>query len=380
MKRIRSLFCAACTIALLLTGCKDSSAGEPFTLDSASEITETTTTTTARTTASATETTTYTETAATKTETTVPEEMREVIGKWVLDSVVQDGTVRFRDTAYTPPINYRQLVQVEFKKDGTFERLHPLYGYTETGTWTHIEEDERIIRVTLPYDTFFYNTSDPLDFYFENYALFIKAPPGGADYYFERVSSFPAPPTERAAAGRARMSIAGFWECAWITADGETYTDELDGVKIPTMKFVVLPEGNCRYYTGNDPKTERAYSTNYLSDNTMELLLARSPNANSTIGQVEGTVYKQKNFLIWRYDDHTVMSFRSITEDEFMTALYPDEYVSVLMTTTATSTTTRTTTSTTHTTAQPGSSGSSGSTSASASHTTKTTVTTAAEQ
>ena len=134
MKRIRSLLCAACTLALLLTGCKDSSAGEPFTLDSAAEITETTTTAAARTTASTAGTTTYTETAATKTETTVPEEMREVIGKWVLDSVVQDGTVRFRDTAYTPPINYRQLVQVEFKKDGTFERLHPLYGYTETGT------------------------------------------------------------------------------------------------------------------------------------------------------------------------------------------------------------------------------------------------------
>ena len=356
MKRIRSLLCAACAL-VLLTGCKDSSAGEPFTLDSPAEITETETT--VRTTAATASATTYTETAtaAPVTEATVPKEEREVIGKWVLDSVVKDGTVRFRDTSYAPPLSYRQLTQVEFKKDGTFERIHPLYNYTEKGTWTHIAQDERIIRVTLPYDSFFYRSNEPLDFYFENYALFIKAEPGGEDYYFERVSSFPSPPAERAAAGKARMSIAGFWECAWITADKEQYTDEMDGIKIPSMKISVFPDGSFCYYTGNDPKTERAYSMNFLSDNTLELLFQHAANSNSTVGQSEGTVYKKNSYLVWHYDDHTVMSFRAITEDDFYTALYPDEYISAsapasaTTTTTTTTTTTRTTTATTSTSA-----------------------------
>lgn len=330
MKRMLALLSAA-LLLIPAAGCGDSGSShhEMFSLESVTETAEmtaeTTTTAATETEAAASETSSTAVTSAiTQPETTAaPPEKQTFIGKWVLDSTVKDGKVSYRDTALNPPMSYRQIEQVEFFENGKFERIHPLYGYTEYGTWDTVPEDIRIVRVSLPADLFFNPSGDSVDFYFEHGSLFIKAPPAGTDYYFDRVTSFPAPPAERAAAGAARMSLSGYWQGAWVTADNEQYTDEFNGVKIQSMRFKIEPAGDCCYYENDDPKTETAYNMNNLTNGTMELFLLRSPNPYSTVGQSEGTLSLKNGYLIWRYNDATVISFRSVGQSEFQKALYP---------------------------------------------------------
>ncbi|MBR5405072.1 MAG: hypothetical protein IK107_02135 [Oscillospiraceae bacterium] len=315
------LTAAALLTVLLFGGCADGSStdsgGEPFQVESIT--TDLTTALTSRTTQAETTVTTEPQTSSETVTTTTTKPT--VVGKWVLDSTVQDGTVRYKDGSEHPPIAYRYTLQYEFTKSGKARRIHPLYAYSEEGTWSYGEKGTSRVTVEFPYHEQFNPLEEPEELCFEQGNLFTKAPPAGVDYYFARVSEFPEVDPVRAAEGKAALSVSGFWECAWVTADGETITDKYDGVDVRSVKMEIPLGGECILHRNNSPDEAAAYALVFLSDNSLELRLVRTKNPRSTIGQMEGTLELKKGYLVWRYNDSVVYCFRSISAEEFRKAM-----------------------------------------------------------
>lgn len=317
------LTAAALLTALLFGGCADGSStdsgGEPFSVESITTE-QTTAPQTSRTTATETTVTTAPPESTTEPVTTTTTKPT-VVGKWTLDSTVQDGRIRYRDETQVPPLAYRYTLQYEFTKTGKVSRIHPLYGFSEEGTWTYGETGTDRVIARFPVNQHFNPDGEPTELCFEHGNLFIKAPPAGADYYFTRVSEFPETDPVRAAEGRAELAVAGCWECAWVTADGEQYTDKYQGVDVSAMKMEIHLGGECILHRNNDPEESAAYSVIFLSDNNMELRLLRTKNPYSTIGQMEGTLQPRGSYLVWRYTDSISYCFRSIPQEQLDASL-----------------------------------------------------------
>lgn len=315
------LTAAALLTVLLFGGCAEGSStdsgGEPFQVESIT--TGQTTTTASRTTATETTLTTELTTQSSETVTTTTTKPT-VVGKWVLDCTAEEGHISYRDQSENPPIAYRYTLQYEFLKSGTVKRIHPLYGYTEEGTWSYGEHGTERVTAVFPYHQSFNPEEKPTALCFEAGKLFIKGTAGGTDYFFARVSEFPETDPVRAAEGKAALSVAGYWECAWINSDGEQITDKYQGAEVTSMKMEITLDGDCILHRNNSPDESAAYALIFLLDNTMELRLLRSKNPYSTIGQLEGSVQLRSGYLIWRYTDQLSYCFRSITKEQFLKA------------------------------------------------------------
>ena len=314
------LTAAALLTVLLFGGCADGSStdsgGEPFSVE---EITtEESTAATTRTTALSFTTAAPTESSETVTTTTTKP---TVVGKWVLDSTVQDGKVSERDMSEEPPLAYRYELQYEFVKSGKAYRIHPLYDCREEGTWSYGEKGTDRVHAVFPYHPVFNPEEAEEVLCFENGNLFIKAPPAGTDYYFKRVEELPAADASRAAAGKARLAVTGYWECAWINADDTQYTDQYGGVPVTAMKMEIALTGECILHRNNSPEESAAYSLIYIPDGSMEMRLLRAKNRPGNIGQMEGSVQVRNGYLIWRYNDLISYCFRSVTREQFMQSL-----------------------------------------------------------
>jgi hypothetical protein len=311
----------------LLTGCNESSAEESSGGGLAEVVSitaeQTTATTARRTTAATTETTTVTETDPEATATTTTTEPT-VVGKWALDSVVELGKVLYKDTSVKPAVSYRMSLQLEFFKNGDVTRIHPLYGYSEYGTWYFTDDAHTRVLAEFPYNMQFNPEELPSEYCFEGGNLFVRSAPDVPALNFVRVASFAKPDDQRVEDGKAALSVAGCWSGAWVTTKDETLTDTFDGKTIAGMKMQIMLGGDCTYYEENNPRAVAVYSLQNLGGGVIDLVLKQTTNQNSTIGQIEGNIYEKNGYLIWKYSDEVVIAFRSVTEVEFNKALFEE--------------------------------------------------------
>lgn len=318
------LTAAALLTVLLFGGCAEGSStdsgGEPFTVEDVSTEESDTAETTETTTVSRLTFTTAPAAESTETVTTTTTKPT-VVGLWVLDSTVTEGIVQEKDETEEPPVAYRYVLQYDFAKNGKVTRIHPLYAYKEEGTWSYGEGGTERVIVTFPYHHLFNPIELPEELGFANDVLFSMDSPEGTDSYFRRVAELPEADPVRASEGKSRLSVAGYWECAWVSADDTQYTDKYKGVDVTAMKMEIELSGSCILHRYNSPEEYAAYSLIFLSDNSMELRLLRTKNTLSTIGQIEGTVQVKSGYLIWRYSDSVSYCFRSVTKDQFEKSL-----------------------------------------------------------
>lgn len=317
---------------LLLTGCKDSSSSESsggglaeVVSITAETTTETTTETTKRTTAPPEPEITTTappeeseSTSPTTTTTTEP----TVVGKWALDSMVDTGKIIYKDTSVRPAISFRLTLQLEFDKKGNVTRTHPLYGYSETGTWYYSNNEHTRVIAEFPYSVQFNPEEEPALYCFENGNLFIIGDAGEPDYNFVRVANFAEPDEMLVENGRAAFSVAGYWEGAWVTTSEAQYYDYFEGRLISGMKMQITLGGDCTYYEENRPQAAAVYTVQNLGGGILDLLLRQSADNRGSPGQLEGSISINNGYLIWRYTDDVIMVFRSVTATDFNRALF----------------------------------------------------------
>ncbi|MBQ5334984.1 MAG: hypothetical protein J6Z45_03465 [Oscillospiraceae bacterium] len=315
------LTAAALLTLLLFGGCAEGSStdsgGEPFTVE---DVTAEESSTTTETTHSSLVFTTAASTESSETVTTTTTKPT-VVGLWVLDSTVTNGQVQEVDTSEEPPIAYRYVLQYDFAKNGKVSRIHPLYGYREEGTWSYGETGISRVILTFPYHHLFNPLEQPEELAFENGTLFSMEWPEGTDRYFKRVQELPEADPVRAADGKTRLAVSGYWECAWVNTGETQYTDQYQGVDVKSMKMEISLGGTCILHRNSSPEEYAAYSLIFLSDNSMELRLLRSKSTLSTIGQLEGTVQIKNGYLVWRYSDTVSYCFRSVTKEQFLNSL-----------------------------------------------------------